>query len=111
MLDPLGAGLGEFHAGALHVRVFHPPGHLEVHILELVQSPGRQPADFLPLGMTPREAEVLYWVCEGKSNPEIGIILGAAARTVDKHVEQILRKLGAPTRSAAVATALERLAP
>jgi DNA-binding NarL/FixJ family response regulator len=35
---------------------------------------------FQRLGLTPREAQVLRWVAEGKRNPEIGIILGARER-------------------------------
>lgn len=51
---------------------------------------------------TPREAEVFGWLHEGKRNCEIAVILGCAKRTVDKHVENILRKTGAETRTAAV---------
>jgi DNA-binding CsgD family transcriptional regulator len=61
----------------------------------------------LALGLTKREAEVLMWVSQGKSNPEIGIILGAKARTVQKHLERILRKLGVENRQAAGMRALE----
>lgn len=57
------------------------------------------------LGLTPREAEVLHWVAEGKRDAEIAIILGTATRTVCKHVERILAKLSAETRLAAVAAA------
>lgn len=51
---------------------------------------------------TVRESEVLFWMREGKRNAEIGIILGCATRTIDKHVENILRKTGTETRTAAV---------
>jgi DNA-binding CsgD family transcriptional regulator len=53
------------------------------------------------LGLSPREAQVLAWVAEGKTNSEIGIILGARPRTVAKHLERIFRKLGVETRTAA----------
>ncbi|MCW1884048.1 helix-turn-helix transcriptional regulator [Luteolibacter flavescens] len=56
--------------------------------------------------LTPREQEVFRWLREGKRNSEIGIILGCSPRTVDKHVENILRKTGAETRTAAVRMAL-----
>jgi DNA-binding CsgD family transcriptional regulator len=56
------------------------------------------PEDFRPLGLTGREAEVLYWIAEGKSNEVIAIILTASKRTVEKHVEHILKKLGVETR-------------
>lgn len=63
----------------------------------------------LSLGLTPREAEVLAWVAQGKRNSEIAVILGNQTRTVGKHVENVLGKLGAETRSAAAALAWECL--
>ena len=56
-----------------------------------------------------REAEVLFWMSEGKSNPEIGIIVGAAASTVKKHAEHLFEKLGVESRAAATRRALECL--
>ncbi len=56
------------------------------------------------LGLTSREIEVMKWLQEGKRNGEIAIILGCSTRTIDKHVENILRKTGAETRTAAVQT-------
>jgi DNA-binding CsgD family transcriptional regulator len=61
------------------------------------------------IGLTAREAEVLLWVAQGKTNPEIGVILGTSARTVHKHTEHIFAKLGVETRTAAAARALEVL--
>ena len=57
-------------------------------------------------GLTRREYEVLCRLAEGKSNAEIGESIGAATRTVDKHVEHIFDKLAVKTRTAAVARAL-----
>jgi len=96
----------------LRVRRFAEPGRLELTLLLLEEhtaSPG--PAALLSLGITPREAEVLYWVAQGKSNPDIATILGAGVRTVHKHVENLFRKLGLETRNAAALTALEILRP
>jgi DNA-binding CsgD family transcriptional regulator len=59
----------------------------------------------ITLGLTPREAEVLFWIAQGKANYEIGIILGAGTRTVCKHVEHILDKLHVENRTAAAAVA------
>lgn len=59
------------------------------------------------LGLTRREAEVLFWVSQGKRNSEIGMILGTRPRTVTKHLERIFQKLGVETRTAATAIALE----
>jgi DNA-binding NarL/FixJ family response regulator len=61
-------------------------------------------------GLTRREYEVLCRIAEGKSNAEIGETIGAATRTVDKHVEHIFDKLAVKTRTAAVARALHMAA-
>jgi DNA-binding CsgD family transcriptional regulator len=51
--------------------------------------------------LTARETEVFEWIREGKRNSEIAAILGCSSRTIDKHVEHILRKTGSETRTAA----------
>ncbi len=61
------------------------------------------------MSLTPREAELLSWVVQGKTNPEIGIILGIQLTTVKKHLESIFMKLGVENRTAAVTLALETL--
>ncbi len=55
----------------------------------------------LTFKLTPKEAEVLYWVVKGKINRDIGDILGSSAMTVKKHLERIFAKLGVETRTAA----------
>jgi DNA-binding CsgD family transcriptional regulator len=55
------------------------------------------------LGLTRREAEVLAWVAKGKTNEQIGLILGISVRTVQKHLEHVFSKLGVETRTAAAA--------
>jgi len=59
------------------------------------------------LGLTAREAEVLMWISRGKTNRDIGEILGSSPRTVNKHLEHIFEKLNVSTRSAAVSVALQ----
>ena len=59
------------------------------------------------LGLTNREAEVLMWIARGKTNRDIGAILGSSPRTVNKHLEHIFEKLGVTTRSAAVSAAIQ----
>ena len=61
------------------------------------------------LGLTERQAEVLYWMIQGKRNAEIAVILGISERTVDKHRENIFKTLGVETRTSAVAMAWEAL--
>jgi DNA-binding NarL/FixJ family response regulator len=45
-------------------------------------------------GLTLRESEVLYWVAKGKTNRDIGDILGSSPATVKKHLERVYEKLG-----------------
>ena len=61
------------------------------------------------LGITPREAEVLLWVAQGKSNADIGGILGMAEKTVKTHLGNLFTKLGIEGRNAATVLALEVL--
>jgi len=61
------------------------------------------------LGISPREAEILLWIAQGKSNADIASILGISLGTVKKHANHIFEKLGVESRSAAVLCALEAL--
>lgn len=61
------------------------------------------------LGLTPREAEVLFWVARGKTNDEIATVLGIGLTTVKKHLESTYAKLGVENRTAAAAMALEKM--
>lgn len=51
--------------------------------------------------VSPREHEVLDWVCKGKTNEEIGAVLHISPFTVKNHVRRILKKLGAGNRTQA----------
>jgi DNA-binding CsgD family transcriptional regulator len=61
------------------------------------------------LGLTNREAEVLLWLSQGKSNSEIAIILTTKVRTIAKHLERVFAKLMVENRTAAAHTAMEIL--
>ena len=61
------------------------------------------------LGLTPREAEVLLWVAQGKSNSDVGVILGMSEKTVKHHLGVIFDKLGVEGRTAAALRAVEVL--
>ncbi len=61
------------------------------------------------LGLTPRAAETLLWLAQGKTNPDIAVILSITESTVKKHVQEIFEKLGVETRGAAAVRALEVL--
>lgn len=59
--------------------------------------------------LTQRESEVLHWVIQGKTNRDIGDILGMSPRTVNKHLEHVFDKLGVETRTAAATLATNRM--
>jgi DNA-binding response OmpR family regulator/DNA-binding CsgD family transcriptional regulator len=63
----------------------------------------------LSFKLTPKEAEVLYWVVKGKINRDIGDILGSSPMTVKKHLERVFAKLGVETRTAAAGMAMSRI--
>ena len=58
-------------------------------------------------GLTPREAEILFWISEAKTRPEIGAILGVSWRTIGKHMEHLFEKLGVENRLEAQRLGLE----
>jgi DNA-binding NarL/FixJ family response regulator len=66
-------------------------------------------APLLRLGVSEREAEVLLWLAQGKTNDEIASILGISVQTVKKHVHAILDALGVDNRSTAAGRAMETL--
>ncbi len=81
------------------------PGELLLRVTE-IREDGKIIALRKQGGLTRREAEVLLWVSYGKTNRTISEILGISPRTVNKHLEQVFRKLGVETRAAATAIAI-----
>ncbi len=74
----------------------------------------QQGSDITPLtlaylGLSPRESEVLSWIVQGKTNPEIGAILGISQRTVHKHLGRIYSRLGVENRHAAMALVMDNI--
>lgn len=59
--------------------------------------------------LTDREAEVLFWLTKGKTNREIATILSMSPRTVNKHLEQIYKKLDVDNRTSATAMCLQHI--
>ena len=78
-------------------------------VLLLRQGSLVQPDLLQTLGITRREAEVLTWVSEGKTNKDIGAILSISPRTVQKHLEHVYQKFAVETRTAAAAMAINRV--
>jgi DNA-binding NarL/FixJ family response regulator len=97
VLRSLGAvGLGE-HMLLLQVRTDAP------------DAPDAAPSRLSIAALTPRETEVLSWIAKGKTNRDVGEILGMSPRTVNKHLEHVYEKLGVETRAAAAALASREL--
>lgn len=99
----------ELYKSAVGTLLVHRFSNREIMALSVLQLTEEQappgPSELIPLGLTPRQAEVLYWVAQGKTNAETSIILGTSPRTIDKHVEQLLDRLGVENRISAAAQA------
>ncbi|NBD16756.1 MAG: LuxR family transcriptional regulator [Cyanobacteria bacterium] len=78
-------------------------------LLEEQKLPSFSIASLELIGLTKREAEILFWVAKDKSNAAIAKVLDCGQGTVRKHLEHIYEKLGVQTRTAAVMVALEKL--
>lgn len=65
--------------------------------------------EFKPFGLTDREAEVLGWVPQGKSNDDTAAILTMCSQTVKKHLERMYSALGVTNRTKAALKAHDML--
>lgn len=63
------------------------------------------------LQISDREAQVLTWIAQGKSNRDIGDILGLSPRTINKHLERIFKKIGVENRTSAAVMVLKAMTP
>jgi DNA-binding response OmpR family regulator/DNA-binding CsgD family transcriptional regulator len=99
-----------------------PPAHVlkiaflgktnkDEYLLRLINQEEPQEAELLQRTwqLTAREAEVLFWIAKGKTNRDIGQILGTSPRTINKHSEKIYKKLAVENRTSAAAKALSYL--
>ena len=101
--------------GCLEIRWARGAGQSEDELIMLwleenaAPAVAHSPAGLLALGLTSREAEVLYWITCGKTTADIAEILGNSPGTVKKQVQATLEKLGVETRLAAALRAMEFL--
>lgn len=102
----------------LHIKCFNEPIEIvyeraqkNMHLLHIKECKQVKSADDLKenLPITKRESEVLFWVSYGKTSWEISQILAMSPRTVNKHLEQIFRKLGVDNRTSAAAISIRIL--
>jgi transcriptional regulator EpsA len=84
--------------------------HLHMALLRLSAASGREAAaragDAIARPLSARETEILGWVREGKSNYEVGCILGISALTVKNHLQRIYQTLGVSNRTHALSRCL-----
>ncbi|MES2757498.1 MAG: XrtB/PEP-CTERM-associated transcriptional regulator EpsA [Pseudomonadota bacterium] len=84
--------------------------HLHMALLRLSESGVRaaalDAADTIARPLSARETEILGWVREGKSNYEVGRILGISALTVKNHLQRIYRTLGVSNRTHALSRSM-----
>lgn len=94
--------------GSLTIRLLdNRQTHEDILLLE--EKPPLSPESFSHLPVTKRESEILFWIAQGKTDPEIAILCGISIRTVQKHVENIYTKLGVESRTAALRQIFENL--
>jgi len=109
---PYRAALDEDAAIArLHRRV--AAGHLDADAVAAVEAAAtagirdRHPRPALPAGLTPREAEILTLVAQGRSNRDIATALFLSEKTVRNHVEHTYAKIGVANRVGASLFAID----
>lgn len=91
----------EIHQGAAVLRIRYLR-HAEQHLLILEDQGATRHREALQrTGFSRREIDVLVSVLAGKTNREIGMLLGISSRTVQKHLERLYARLGVENRHAA----------
>jgi DNA-binding NarL/FixJ family response regulator len=99
------------HAAAHGLSVLDPAVHAA--LLAAARHPQlREAPTELPDGLTPREAEILILIADGRSNTEIAEQLFVSNHTIKSHINRIFAKTGSRDRAAAIRYAQQRgLAP
>jgi len=107
LATPPGPLLVERRTGMLRIRLMN--NSLSRERTLLVEEKSFSPSNALleKAELTRREAEILFWIANGKTNDVIATICDISPRTVHKHVEHIYQKLGVETRTAAMLRGLE----
>jgi DNA-binding CsgD family transcriptional regulator len=105
-LAPANSLVVQKDGSSLMVRLIHGDGQ-SILLLSGQNVTIRRDAALKRLGFTNREAEVMNYVIQGKTSPQIGVILSISTRTVHKHLERVFHKLNVQTRSSAITRILE----
>jgi len=103
---PLTANRGD---GRLTARFIGRTGDRPEMIVLEESASNRGPDQLRELGLTNREADILWILTQGRSVPEVAVHLGVSPATVNKHLQHVYRKLGVSSRSAAIASACDAI--
>ena len=100
----------EQNGNRLTIRLNLDVNAMQIYLLLEETQPERfSPASLEMLGLTKREAEVLFEAAKDQNTKEIANHLGISDRTAKKHLEHIYAKLGVQTRTGAIMYALQTL--
>ena len=105
--DPAADVLAAVRAGARVHLVADGEAVFGAGLAEVVLEEYSRPADPAQVRLTPREADVLRLVVEGLTARQTATRLVLSPRTVENHVQRVLRRLGLPNRAALVRYAVE----
>lgn len=98
-------------AGKNYTAMYFGQSNQEEHLIRLVNENDIDEASRLKVhfSITKRESDVFLWLAKGKTNREIAQIIEISPRTVNKHLEQLFRKLEVDNRTSAAAKAIQCL--
>lgn len=104
----------KLHFGANHTQltaIYFGQSNQGEHLIRLIDDNAADEKTVIKdyFGITKREADVYLWLAKGKTNREIARILDMSPRTVNKHLEQLFKKLGVDNRTSAAAMAIQCL--
>jgi len=102
--DDLITAIRATHRGEMYIY----PSLARLLVGDFLARGGEEDAKKAMNGLTPREAEVLSLLADGKTNDEIADLLSISVHTVARHRENIMGKLGLHSRSELVKYAIRK---
>lgn len=84
---------------------------LTAQVLTLLRSPGSSAGPHSPHPLSPQEQQIMASIVDGKTNKEIGAVLGVSEKTVRNVLTAVFKKLGATRRSQAAVTYSKKYPP